>query len=211
MLRARYDDPSLYSMARTFVRAVPHVTMSHVVLVIHLLLFNGIFKNAGQYRSSSDAWEGAVVFGKEVARRGGPEFTGSSPSNIKGNVDEAGAMLTLETQRLIDAEKNHRILLSAAMRFYQKFIKTHPFYDGNGRIGRLLTNAFLENWCLGIDWNRLEHGKTNRPMSSQFITLLNRCHKTDMSIDRNPFEDSFSRLVDHVMQHVIVIPSQETD
>jgi len=40
--------------------------------------------------------------------------------------------------------------------FYQKFVSTHPFYDGNGRLARLIANIYLFKFGLTINWSEFD-------------------------------------------------------
>ena len=50
-------------------------------------------------------------------------------------------MLMDQTQQALNNNKVHPIEISA--KFHQFFIYLHPFPDGNGRVGRLLSNYIL--------------------------------------------------------------------
>ena len=56
--------------------------------------------------------------------------------------------------------------------FYQHFVKVHPFYDANGRIGRLIASIYLEYFEYKVLWKELETTKKNK-----FLGKLNECHK----------------------------------
>lgn len=65
----------------------------------------------------------------------------------------------------------------AAVRFYQKFVNVHPFYDANGRIGRLIATMYLADHNLVLSWSEFDS-------KSKFIKKLNYTHI-------NPSEETF--------------------
>jgi Fic family protein len=102
---------------------------------LHYGLFKGVRGHAGKYRSRG--------FGAEHLRFG---------PNRSAHRNEVRAQLE---RLLIDAEQGcDRIAnlqgldraaeaYGLAARIHARFIKTHPFEDGNGRVGRLLMNLVL--------------------------------------------------------------------
>jgi fido (protein-threonine AMPylation protein) len=78
--------------------------------------------------------------------------------------------------------------LTKIVRFYQKFIITHPFYDGNGRIARLLCNIYLAGVDKTILWSEFDGKK-------KFLKKLNYCHK-------NETEESFTVLESYLSRHI---------
>lgn len=58
----------------------------------------------------------------------------------KVNIAQVPKLLE-STQKMLDEDKIHPVMLSAM--FHQFFIYLHPFHDGNGRLGRILSNFIL--------------------------------------------------------------------
>jgi len=143
-------------------------------IAFHKFIYEGLFTFAGNYRISDDPLSGRIYFGRQNAQQRKPPFTGSSPKEIEMEVFEAAWFLKRRT-------KNP---LYQAVRFYQKFVYVHPFYDANGRIGRLITNMYLANHNMIVSWSEFD-GK------SKFLKKLNRCHL-------NPTEETFGYLVDYL-------------
>lgn len=87
---------------------------------LHFLLFDHIFPDAGQFKKEN---------------------------NIIGNESTTPWQKTRkEMQTLLSWFKRHRKILYpplVALEFHYRFEQIHPFLDGNGRIGRLLFNAYL--------------------------------------------------------------------
>lgn len=129
-----------------------------VAIESHRVLYGGILSNAGNYRQSTEANGGTVFFGPQ--RGGSPEFTGIPANQIEGELADAFRNLT----------KRSSDPVSAAVKFYQQFVRIHPFYDANGRICRLLVSVYLDYHKLYVDWDRLQ-GR------GEWLRRLNACHK----------------------------------
>ncbi|WP_446008007.1 Fic family protein [Candidatus Electrothrix sp.] len=123
-------------------------------IILHRYLFEGIFSNAGVYRQYQDPKNGAVFFG---ARQ---QFQGAPAGKINNEIQQAVSHLLPQT--------NHPVY--QAVKFYQQFIRTHPFYDANGRIGRFLLEIYLNLHGIGIQWKRLY-------ANEKWIKKLNDCHR----------------------------------
>lgn len=81
------------------------------------------------------------------------------------------------------------------MRFYQKFVNVHPFYDANGRIGRLIALMYLADRNLVLSWSEFDS-------KTKFIKKLNRCHL-------NPSDETFGYLAEYVRE--FTTPLDELD
>jgi len=90
------------------------------VLKLHNILMNGIWPDAGLYRS-------------HAVRIVGVDLPTANYMSVP--------KLTLEIMAKIAKHAKDIIALSA--RVHSKFEQVHPFSDGNGRVGRLLMNAML--------------------------------------------------------------------
>lgn len=108
---------------------------------------------------------GKVHFGPQKAHQYEPSFKGDSPDEIESGIIEA-------VSHLFDASVTDPVV--AATLFYQKFIYVHPFYDGNGRVARLISNIYLFEFGWNINWSEFDN-------KSKFISLLNWCHKSNSS------------------------------
>lgn len=84
------------------------------------------------------------------------------------------------------------------MRFYQHFVYVHPFYDGNGRIGRIIVSIYLHLFNFYVQWEEFDG-----PNNSKFIKKLNACHKRMES--RFTFERYFGHLLSFFREYVISI------
>ncbi|CAN5429649.1 hypothetical protein BH23BAC3_BH23BAC3_12880 [soil metagenome] len=102
---------------------------------MHLYMYENLFTFAGKYRSTNDPLKGQVYFGPQHAHQRKPQFSGNLPNKIESGV--INAINHLKNK----ADEEDPIM--AAVRFYQKFVHVHPFYDGNGRIARLIANTYL--------------------------------------------------------------------
>lgn len=151
---------------------------------LHLFLYDAILSNAGNYRLSSDPQGGLINFGGQKRNEALPKYQGSSPSNIKSDVQKSLSYLVGETADPIES----------ALRFYQAFVRCHPYYDGNGRIGRLIVTLFLRFHDLHVLWSEMEAGG-----NSKFIKKLNHCH--DRQGQPN-FDQYLSYLVDYFRKYV---------
>jgi fido (protein-threonine AMPylation protein) len=147
---------------------------------LHFYMYEGLFTFAGHFRNINDLHNGRVYFGKQHAQQLRPKFEGHPPDKIEAGVSEA-------TQYLLKHHQKAPVL--AAVRFYQKFVNVHPFYDGNGRIARLIANIFLTGYQITISWSEFDS-------KSGFLKKLNRCHL-------NPTEETFKLLANFIRRHSI--------
>ena len=132
------------------------------IKAIHGTLYRGILSNASHYRQEDDRHAGAVWFGgQDPFYRTIGRFQGSKPADIQSHVRDA----------VVAYIDNREDPLKAVCMFYQQFVQTHPFYDANGRIARLIASYFLRKHGLEIRWSEME-GKNN-----EFIRRLNAVHK----------------------------------
>lgn len=143
---------------------------------LHQLMYKDLYTFAGEFRKIEDPNRGNIYFGQQHAHHRKPKFSGDSPDKIDEGVLEAALHL----------RKWVRDPVYRAVRFYQKFVNVHPFYDGNGRIARLITNTYLQQHGLTISWSEFDN-------KSKFIHKLNRCHL-------NPTNETFEILTNHIRE-----------
>ncbi|MEA2036575.1 MAG: Fic family protein [Nanoarchaeota archaeon] len=92
---------------------------------IHRLLFNGLDDEIkGKYKKENN-----------VVGRGGPASITTSKEEVKGEMNSLMGWFNKMKKRTYPP-----IL---ALKFHWRFEQTHPFQDGNGRVGRILLNALL--------------------------------------------------------------------
>lgn len=142
--------------------------------------------NAGKIRSISDPNSGRIHFGGQKHQRLQARFQGVSTLNIEQELNVAFAHLKSDAENSIDQ----------ALRFYQHFVKAHPFYDANGRIGRLIVSIYLYSFEYYVLWAQFDGSK-----NGQFIKKLNNCHKRMDS--GHGFEEYFGYLYDFFIEHVV--------
>jgi len=138
---------------------------------LHQRMFENILGNAGSYRETGDRLEGHVEFGlptkkiNDNAECSSSRFSGIQPDEIPTGIENAIGQLAFDGSNPA----------GNAAKFYQQFVRIHPFYDGNGRIGRYIVEAYLYHHGLYVRW--LDMKKNNR-----WIRQLNYCHRKMMQL-----------------------------
>ena len=124
-----------------------------LMINIHSMLLNKIDKRVGSFRAHDVRVFGAI-------------FETSPAKYI-----EADIKILLRWYRN-NKKKLHTLILAAI--FHEKFERIHPFYDGNGRTGRILSNLILiqNNFPPLI----IENKKRKR-----YYEVLSVAHKADLS------------------------------
>lgn len=172
---------------RDLSQRLPEILKQRAFL-IHKFLFKDILSNTGEIRKSSDPGDGTIGFGGTKHQRQRMRFKGTSPSKIDEELDAAFSHLVLEPEDPIEN----------AMRFYQHFVYIHPFYDANGRIGRVIVSTYLNLFGYYVQW-----GEFDGPNNSKFISKLNACH--DRMESRYTFEQYFEYLLSFFREYVISV------
>lgn len=167
-------------------RFIRRPVYSDLPQAFHKFLYDGLFTFAGKYRSKNDPHGGKIYFGHQHAQQRKPKFHGDPPDEIEDGV--IGAVLYLK--------KRTKNPLYNALRFYQKFVNVHPFYDANGRIGRLIASMYLADMGIVLSWSEFDS-------KSKFIKKLNYCHQ-------NPTEETFKYLVNYVEPFTLPLDDLES-
>jgi len=169
----------------TIARWMGRTVYAGLPLAFHKFIYDGLYTFAGKFRNEKDPHGGRIYFGHQHAQIRRPPFQGSPPKEIGSDIVDAVWFL----------KKNQKDPLYSAMRFYQKFVNVHPFYDANGRIGRLIASMYLAEKGLVLSWSEFDS-------KNKFIRKLNRCHV-------NPTDDTFKYLVSYVRKFTLPLKDFE--
>lgn len=109
-----------------------------------------------------------------------------------------------QTQNMLDNDREHPVSISA--KFHKFFIYLHPFHDGNGRLGRILSNFILakkghppviitdEKKNQYVDALLASHKhRDNTPIVSFFFRTLMERMKNEISEKKNLAQNFFMR------------------
>jgi Fic family protein len=72
----------------------------------------------------------------------GEKFYFSEPSDVPHAIHQLIDKTNAELEKLF-SKKNSRHPIEIASEFHLEYVRIHPFYDGNGRTARILTNVIL--------------------------------------------------------------------
>ncbi len=137
----------------------------------HGYLYKDILSNAGQYRQIGDPNKGYIYFGPNQ------KFSGFSPNTISDGVKQACSFLKRDSlEPIVDV-----------VTFYQQFVRVHPFYDANGRIGRFMTSIYLDYHGFHISWAGLRRNQ-------KWLQKLNGCH---LRMAQSSYNQYLHYLVNH--------------
>lgn len=157
---------------------------------IHAFLFDGILENAGEYRKESDPNLGRVYFGGQKPQGRGMKYKGTPPKDIDAEVKNAFSFLDYMPSAC------KREIVKASMLFYLHFVRSHPFYDANGRIGRTVVSIYLYVHGYYIDWKEVNKKR------NKFLDKINSCHDRCYSNNERMKERYRDYLVGFVMRKV---------
>lgn len=141
---------------------------------LHRRYFDGILKDAGRLKTR-------------------PNFIGTRPARVVVYIPTAPRATRKELHALLDW--THRAgehpLVKASLLFHE-FQSIHPYPDGNGRLGRLLTTQLLFHWGYrGVRYALLDYS-TNQDRNAYYAALNEgRRH----GWDRTPWLTYYLRLV----------------
>lgn len=109
------------------------------VLHLHSVLFQGVLKETGSYRTESARVETETGF---------ETFVAAPPDHIREEMNSLFKWVN-------DAAGAYEPIAAAAV-FFHEFESIHPFEDGNGRIGRILLRAYLQRYFPNIHLCKIE-------------------------------------------------------
>ena len=137
----------------------------YIIKEINKILFNRLNHNAGNFKTDYNYIRGA-------------DFETASPSETPYKMNEWFENINFQLKSFYSDDEKLKIILE----YHIKFERIHPFSDGNGRTGRLITLALM-----------LENNLT--PL---VITVENRSKY--MNILRNQDIETFMSLVEPLME-----------
>lgn len=160
-------------LTQNFIRTL-HQTLLREDYTVYRTLPGGVQTSytvhAGQYKTRPNS----------VITRYGDRFEYASP-------EETPALMTDLVNWYNDAEQAVRLSpLELATLFHYRYIRIHPFEDGNGRIARLMVNYILarHGWPMVVVRSRKK---------AEYLEAL---HATDLQIGPSPSEGAHAELAD---------------
>ncbi len=144
---------------------------------LHTHLYKDILGNAGLYRRATEKNNGVVFFGINQ------KFRGFAPAKISDGIIQAFSSFSQDDLQPIQT----------VVSFYQQFVYVHPFYDANGRIGRFITNVYLDSHGYFISWEQLHR-------NSKWLKKLNACH---VRYNSELYDTYLHHLVEHWSKFIV--------
>lgn len=158
-------------LTQTFIRTLHH-TLLREDYTVHRTLPGGVQTSyvihAGQYKTRPNS----------VVTRYGDRFEYASP-------EETPALMTDLVNWYNEEEQSGRLTpLELAALFHYRYIRIHPFEDGNGRIARLMVNFIFarHGWPMVVVRSRKK---------SEYLEAL---HQTDLQIGPSPSKGAHAEL-----------------
>ncbi len=155
----------------------------NLAIQFHAILYGQILSNAGKYRQVHEPNRGSVLFGPNQ------KFKGTAATEISQAILQVFSFLD---QKGIDP-------IVDAITFYQRFVQIHPFYDANGRIGRLIITLYLNHQGYYMNWGGLYK-------NSKWLKLLNECHER---YGQDVYDEYLNRLIIYWKKRII--PKQDLE
>jgi len=122
--------------ARSFLQSTKEIVPSiDTVRTIHQYAFGAVYRRAGDFRE----------YGQEIAI-GRDDARGAYYSQIP----EELSLLSKQTSKLFKEASTEQLKARAITFYHLRYVKTHPFLDGNGRTGRVIFD-YQAKKLLGID------------------------------------------------------------
>ncbi|OUR82109.1 hypothetical protein A9Q82_07100 [Cycloclasticus sp. 46_120_T64] len=142
---------------------------SNMVKSLHCIVSDGLTDSdyrSGEYRDHP----------KGIITHVGDDAHGGRYKPPTAHADICTLMTGLEKWAISDEQQNSSPLIRAGLIHYY-FERIHPFYDGNGRVGRLLEKAILyhggyQGWVKGLDRYYLDH-------IDDYYFAFNHCRKQE--------------------------------
>ncbi|MDP7180126.1 MAG: Fic family protein [Candidatus Woesearchaeota archaeon] len=178
-LREIYDHINEKEAFDFIIQTRPKIN-NDLIIKLHSMLLNKIDKRIGNYRTHN-----VRVFGAA--------FNTSPAELVKIDVSLLLKWYNKNKKNL------HPLILSAV--FHEKFERIHPFYDGNGRTGRMLVNLILIN-------NKFPPLIIENKKRKEYYNVLSIGHKADLNkVDTNfykPIIEFFYNQIIHTYDKIFI-------
>ena len=143
----------------------------HAIQQIHEEVTKGVLKDAGRYRTGNVRITGSAV---------------TPPNYLK--------IVRLMEEYIQDIEKFKINTIKKSAFIHHRIVWIHPFYDGNGRVARLLTNLYL----MKKGYPTIILKKEDR---KKYYKTLNQADHGDLS----PFTNFIARAVNESLQYYLSV------
>lgn len=153
--------------------------------IVHAVLYQGILLNAGQYRSADDPGGGHVYFGPPKHSRAS-SFKGVPPAAIEAEMERC-----LDYLAGVDSPKRR------SAQFYLHLSRIHPYYDANGRVGRLTVQYYLRQLGFHMMWAKMD------TRDGKLMQKINACLKRHDS--GHGSEEYFGYLLKFWEEHIVEV------